>query len=43
MNNMKTYSEWKLRGMNPDDVLKQLKDYLDLLQQDQEAYAKKIR
>ena len=40
---MKTYSEWKLRGMNPDDVLKQLKDYIDLLKKDKEAYAKKLR
>ena len=34
---MKTYSEWKLRGMNPDDMLKQLKDYIDLLKEDKEA------
>ena len=40
---MKTYSEWKLRGMNPDDMLKQLKDYIDLLKKDKEAYAKELR
>ena len=43
MNNMKINSEWKLRGMNPDDMLKQLKDYIDLLKEDKEAYAKKLR
>ena len=31
---MKINSEWKLRGMNPDDVLKQLKDYIDLLKKE---------
>ena len=43
MNNMKINSEWKLRGMNPDDMLKQLKDYIDLLKKDKEAYAKELR
>ena len=40
---MKIYSEWTLRGMNPDDMLKQLKDYIDLLKKDKEAYAKELR
>ena len=40
---MKIYSEWTLRGMNSDDMLKQLKDYIDLLKKDKEAYAKRLR
>ena len=40
---MKIYSEWTLRGMNSDDMLKQLKDYIDLLKKDKEAYAKELR
>ena len=40
---MKIYSEWTLRGMNSDDMLKQLKDYIDLLKKDKEAYAKQLR